>query len=114
MAINELDEVAVLTDSKTVVLFARDGKILKQLAERGTNYQLRNPAAVAFDAFGHIYVQDRAALLVFSPEGGRLLTTFTVPEKAPGSMTNAEALALDKAGRLYVFDSRTDAVQVYR
>ena len=114
MAINELDEVAVLTDAKTVVLFARDGRILKQLAERGTDYQLRNPVAVAFDAFGHIYVQDRAALLVFSPEGGRLLTTFTVPEKAPGGMTNAEALALDTAGRLYVFDSRTDAVQVYR
>ena len=114
MAINELDEVAVLTDSKTVVLFARDGRTLKQLAERGTNYQLRNPVAVAFDAFGHLYVQDRAALLVFSPDGGRLMTTFTVPEKAPGSMTNAEALALDKAGRLYVFDSRTDAVQVYR
>jgi outer membrane protein assembly factor BamD (BamD/ComL family)/urease gamma subunit len=114
MAINELDEVAVLTDSKSVVLFGRDGKVVKQLPERGTNYQLRNPVAVAYDAFGHVYVQDRAALLVFTPEGGRLLTTFTVAEKAPGALTNAEALALDTAGRLYVFDSRTDSVQVYR
>jgi outer membrane protein assembly factor BamD (BamD/ComL family) len=114
MAINELDEVAVLTDSKSVVLFGRDGKVVKQLPERGTNYQLRNPVDVAFDAFGHVYVQDRAALLIFSAEGGRLLTTFTVAEKAPGALTNAEALALDTAGRLYVFDSRTDSVHVYR
>jgi hypothetical protein len=29
-------------------------------------------------------------------------------------MTNSEAVALDRAGRLYVFDSRADAVRVYR
>jgi len=115
MAINDLDEVAVLHDNiKSVSIFGRDGKLVKQIPERGTNYQLRNPVGVAFDAFGHVYVQDRAAMLVFSPEGGRLLTTFTVPEKAPGAMTDAEALALDTAGRLYVFDSRTDSVRVYR
>jgi outer membrane protein assembly factor BamD (BamD/ComL family) len=115
MAINELDEVAVLHgNSKSVTVFGGDGRIIKQIAERGTNYQLRNPVDVAFDAFGHLYVQDRAAMLVFSPEASRLLTTFTVPEKAPGAMTNAEALALDAAGRAYVFDSRTDSVRVYR
>jgi TolA-binding protein len=115
MAISELDEVAVLHgNTKSVTLFGADGRIIKQIAEKGTNYQLRNPVDVAFDAFGHLYVQDRAAMLVFSPEGARLLTTFTVPEKAPGAMTNAEALALDAAGRAYVFDSRTDSVRVYR
>ena len=115
MAINDLDEVAVLHDNtKAVSIFSRDGKLLKQITERGTNYQLRNPVGIAFDAFGHIYVQDRAALLVFSPEAGRLLTTFTVPEKAPGAMNDAQAVALDTAGRLYVFDSRTDSVRVYR
>jgi outer membrane protein assembly factor BamD (BamD/ComL family) len=115
MAISDLDEVAVLHgDSKSVTIFSRDGKVVKQIPERGTNYQLRNPVDVAFDTFGHVYIQDRAALLVFSPEGGRLLTTFTVAEKAPGGMTNSEALALDSAGRLYVFDSRTDSVRVYR
>jgi outer membrane protein assembly factor BamD (BamD/ComL family) len=115
MAINDLDEVAVLHDNvKAVSIFSREGKLLKQITERGANYQLRNPVAVAFDAFGHVYVQDRAAVLVFTPEGGRLLTTFTVPEKAPGAMDDARALALDTAGRLYVFDSRTDSVRVYR
>ena len=115
MAINELDEVAVLHgNSKSVTIFGGDGKTIRQIAERGANYQLRNPVGVAFDAFGHVYIQDRAAMLVFSAEGARLLTTFTVPEKAPGALTNAEALALDRAGRLYVFDSRTDSVRVYR
>jgi TolA-binding protein len=115
MAITEMDEVAVLhRNSKSVTIFSGDGKIIKQIPERGTGYQLRNPVGVAFDAFGHLYIQDRAAMLVFAPEGTRLLTTFSVPEKAPGAMTNAEAVALDRAGRLYVFDSRTDSVHVYR
>ena len=53
-------------------------------------------------------------MLVFSPGGGRLLTTFTIPEKSPGAFGNGNALALDAAGRLYVFDERTDSIKVYR
>jgi outer membrane protein assembly factor BamD (BamD/ComL family) len=115
MAISELDDVAVLNkNSKSVTLYSRDGKVLRQIAEKGANYQLRNPVDVAFDPFGHLYVMDRIALLVFSPDGSRLLSTFTVPEKAPGAIGAAEAMALDRAGRVYVFDSRADSVKVYR
>jgi outer membrane protein assembly factor BamD (BamD/ComL family) len=115
MAINDLDELAVLhNDTKAVTLFARDGKILKQIPEKGTNYQLRNPVDVAFDTFGHLYIADRAAVLVFSPDASKLISTFTVPEKTPGAIGSAEALALDRSGRLYLFDSRTDSVKVYR
>jgi hypothetical protein len=69
---------------------------------------------VAFDRLGHIYVLDRAAVLVFALPGPKLLSTFSVPERTPGAFTNAEALALDSAARLYVFDGRSDSVQVYR
>ena len=115
MAIDELDDVVALdAGTKTVTLFNRDGKVLKQIAERGTNYQLRDPADVAFDALGHVYVLDRSSVLVFSPDGGKLLTTFTVPEKAAGAIGDGSALALDTAGRLYVLDGKSDSVKVYR
>jgi outer membrane protein assembly factor BamD (BamD/ComL family) len=115
MAINDLDEVVALDgDRKVVVLFSREGKILKQISERGTTYQFRTPSAVAFDPVGHIYVLDRAAVLVFSPDGSKLLTTFTVPEKTQGAIGNGRALALDTAGRLFVFDEGSDSVKVYR
>ena len=54
------------------------------------------------------------AVFVFSQLGPRLVATFTVPEKSPGAFGSPEAMALDSAGRLFVFDSRTDTVQVYR
>jgi sugar lactone lactonase YvrE len=115
LAINDLDDVVALdTDSKSVTLFNRDGKIVKQIPEKGPNYQLRNPGDVAFDRFGHIYVLDRTAVLVFSPDAMKLLTTFTIPEKAPGAFGNGESMALDAAGRLYVFDGRSDSVKIYR
>jgi outer membrane protein assembly factor BamD (BamD/ComL family) len=115
MVINDRDEVAALDgDSKSVSVFSREGKLLKQIPERGTGYQLRNPCDVAFDRFGHLYILDRAAVLVFSPDATKLLTTFTTKEKTPGAFGEGNALALDSAGRLYVFDGRTDSVKVYR
>ena len=115
LAINEVDEVAAIdSDTKAVTLFGRDAKILKQIAARGTGYQFRNPMDVELDAFGHIYVLDRASVMVFSPDGARLLTTFASTDKTPGAFGDADALALDTAGRLFVFDGRSNTVKVYR
>jgi outer membrane protein assembly factor BamD (BamD/ComL family) len=115
MAISDVDDVAVLLgDAKSITLFSGAGKMLRQIPEKGTNYQLRNPVDVAFDAFGHLYVMDRSSVLVFSADGSRLITTFSTAEKTPGAIGDAEALALDRSGRLYVMDSRTDSVKVYQ
>lgn len=115
MAINDRDEVVALDrDAKSVSLFSREGKLLKVIAEKGASYQLRNPTDVGFDAMGHVYVLDRTAVLVFSPDATKLLTTFTTKEKTPGAFGEGNAMALDSAGRLYVFDGRSDSVKVYR
>jgi TolA-binding protein len=115
LAITEMDDVAALdTDAKTVTVFGRDGKITARIPERGTGYQLRQPMDVGFDRLGHLYVLDRRALLVFAPQGARLITTFSIPERTPGHFNNAEAMALDSAARLFVFDGRSSQVQVYR
>ena len=115
LAVSELDEVAALdTDARTITILSRDGKVVTRVAERGTGYQLRQPVDVAFDRLGHLYVLDRAMVLVFAPQASKLVTTFAPPEKSPGTFGSPEALALDSAARLYVFDGRSDTVQVYR
>jgi len=65
--------------------------------------------------FNHIYVLDRgrASIFVFGPRN-RLLTTVTIPEKAPGAFQKAEAFALDAAGRIYIYDDRAQTIQVYQ
>jgi hypothetical protein len=114
LTVDDLDRVAALdADAKTVVVFGRDGKVVARIPERGTGYQFKQPVDIAFDRLGHLYVLDRAAVFVFTPQR-TLLTTFTVADKAPGAFNNAEAFALDSAARLFIYDSRSSAVQVYR
>lgn len=116
MAQNGLGDFALLDRSaKTVTLTDSDGKILTRIATKGTGYELNNPVDVAFDALGHVYVLDRgrSAILVFTPKG-KLVTTLTIPERNPGGLARGEALGVDAAGRLYVFDDRSRRIQVYQ
>jgi hypothetical protein len=116
LAVNQLDEVAIIDrETKSVVIVDRDGKTLSKIAQKGTGYEFDNPIDVAFDAFNHIYVLDRgkASIFVFGPRN-RLLTTVTIPEKAPGAFPRAAAFALDTAARIYVYDDRAQAIQVYQ
>jgi tetratricopeptide (TPR) repeat protein len=115
LAINDLDEVAALDrDHKSVSLFNREGMPIRQILEKGTGYQLHDPSDVAFDRLGHLYVLDRTSVLVFSPDAAKLLATLTSKEKTSGALGTGESMALDTAGRLYVFDGKTDSVKVYR
>jgi TolA-binding protein len=114
VAVDGLDRVAAFdTDAKSVVIFGRDGQVVTRIPDRGTAYQFKQVMDIAFDRLGHLYVLDRNAIHVFTPQNA-WLTTVSVPERSPGSLTNAEALALDSAARLFVFDSRASVVQVYR
>jgi hypothetical protein len=115
LAASQQDGLAALdTDQKTVTLLARDGRVTGRVAERGATYQLRQPVDVALDALGHLYVLERSAVYVFTPRGDRLLATFSVPERNAGGLSEAQGMALDAAGRLYIYEGRTDVVQVYQ
>ena len=113
---NRLDDVAMLDrETKSVVVVDRDGKPLGKIPQKGTGYELDSPIDVTFDALGHLYVLDRAkgAIHVFNP-AHRLVATITVPEKDPGAFQKPQAFALDATGRLYVFDDRSQRIQVYQ
>jgi DNA-binding beta-propeller fold protein YncE len=116
LAVNALDDVAMIDkDAKAINVLDRDGNLLSRLLAKGPNYQLDDPVDLAFDRLGYLYVLDRGkgSVLVFGPRN-RLITTFTLPEKAPGAFTRARALGLDPAGRLYIFDERAKRIQVYQ
>jgi TolA-binding protein len=116
LARNDVDDVAMIDrQNKSIALADRDGRILARIPAKGPNYQLDDPSDVAFDALGHLYVLDgnRAAIHVFGPKN-RLITSITVPGRDPGSLQRPRALAIDPAGRLFVFDDSTQRVQVYQ
>ena len=114
MAVGPGDLVVMLDrDNKSVIVVDRGGKSLVKILGRGQGYELSNPNDVAFDELGHIYVLDRGAVLVFAQDG-KLLTSFTPPQNTPGSFRDASAFALDKAGRLFIYDEHNEHVQVYQ
>ena len=116
MARNWLGDVAMIDRSnKSIMVADRDGKVISRLPQKGTGYELDEPQDVAFDALGHLYVLERGkgSILVFGVKN-KLITTLTIPNNAPGSLTRGEALGIDAAGRLYVFDEKSRRIQVYQ
>jgi TolA-binding protein len=116
LARNEFDDVAMIDrDSKSILIVDRDGKNPTRIAAKGTSYVLDDPADVAFDTLGHLYVLDarRAVVHVFGPKN-RLIATIASAGKLPGSLQKPKALALDAAGRLFVFDEGSQRIQVYQ
>jgi hypothetical protein len=58
--------------------------------------------------------RNRGTVFVFSNDATRLVTSFSLPDKAPGAFFHAKALGLDSAGRLYIFDDQAERIQIYQ
>jgi hypothetical protein len=117
IVMNQLEDVAILDrDTKSVVVMDRDGKQLVKILPRGTGYELDNPVDVAFDPFSNIYVLDRGkpTLYVFNQKNKLLASFVSAPEKDTGSFPRPQAFGLDAAGRVYLFDDRSQRIQVYQ
>lgn len=116
MIANSTGDIAMLEKgSKTVFLSDRDSKALGKILPKGAGYEFSDPVDIAYDVLDQLYVLDRGrgAVLVFGPKN-RFLTSFTIPEKSPGSFGRAVAMSLDPAGRLFIFDERAKRIQVYQ
>jgi TolA-binding protein len=116
LAVDADDTIAVLVRAgPAVVLMNPDGKVLRRVPAKAPGYSIEDPSDIAFDPFGHLYVLDRGRGSVFVFSGaGRLVTTFTVPERSPAPLRKPTSFALDPAGRLFIFDDDAQKVQVYR
>jgi TolA-binding protein len=116
MAQNWLGDIAMLDrGSKSVNISDRDGKALTKIPAKGTGYEFGEPADLAFDSLGHLYVLDRGrgSIFVFGARN-KLVSTISVPAGGAGALNRGEALGVDAAGRLYVFDDRSRRIQVYQ
>jgi outer membrane protein assembly factor BamD (BamD/ComL family) len=112
VAVSLTDRVALLdTDYHGVVIADQKGKVLARVPEKGAGYEMDSPSDVAFDMFDNVYVLDRSQVFVFAP-GGQPLVTFT-PD-ASSAFKNGQALALDAAARLYVYDDALGRVLIYQ
>ncbi len=116
LAVNASDDLAALDrDGRAVFIYDHDGRSLSRLSDRGTGWQFENLVDVAFDPLGHLYVLDRGrgAVFVFGPKNA-LIASFAPPEKAPGAFRRAAAMAVDTAGRLYIYDDRDEQVLIFK
>jgi TolA-binding protein len=116
LAIDSQDTIAALsTGNHTISVFTTDGRNVDQVGRGGR--ALEEPRDLAFDGLGHLYVLDRrlAAVVIFAPSNRATpLTQFTIAQKNPGAFRKGQALALDPAGRLYIYDADTERIQVYQ
>jgi outer membrane protein assembly factor BamD (BamD/ComL family) len=114
VAVNARDEIAALDRDGSIVVLDRDGKVFRTLAKKAAAYELKRAVDLTFDALGHLLVLDRgqSAVLVFNPKGV-VVTTFSIAEKAAGAFRRADVLAVDQAGRLYIFDDSAKRILVY-
>ena len=120
MVINEFDEIAAIDrDQRGIVILDGSGAVLTRIPAKGTGYDLPNIEALAFDAFGHLYVLDRGTIAVFrilrsSPRQAMLIAIFSEPATVPTAFRRATAFALDSSGGVYLYDDRAERVRVYR
>lgn len=111
LTVGPSDQVALLhDDGRDVTIAGRDGKVLARIPARGTGYDLSAAEDLDYDVLGHLYVLVRDGVVVFGPDG-RMIRTFS---SGPDGFHNARALAVDPAGRLFVYDDDQERVLVYR
>jgi TolA-binding protein len=115
IALGPVEQIALLDrDTKSVAIYDRAGQSLARIASKGTSYELTNPADLAFDVLGHLYVLDGTQVAVFGPDG-RLVALFTGGDRtSQGALRGGTAMALDQAARLYIYDDRAERVQIYQ
>jgi tripartite motif-containing protein 71 len=76
--------------------------------------RFEEPAGVAVDAAGHVFVLDRRAARVseLSP-GGALLAAWGLPGGGPGELSDPSGVAVDCRGTVFVADTANNRVQAF-
>lgn len=99
--------------SKSVLELPSAGAVMRLLGkeDHGAGPGLSSPLAMAVD-HGKVFVinQDESAVRVFDLPGRRF---YSLGDNGPSAMQRPLGLSVDRAGRLYVADAFSNAIQVY-
>lgn len=108
MTRSPVDDVALYErESRTIVVVDRDARPIGKIPIKGANYQMGEVQDLGFDSLGHLYVLDRnkPTIYIFGPRN-RLVASVT------GILQRPRAFAVDRTGRLLVFDEGARRIQV--
>ncbi len=104
-----------------VVLAGGGGTVPSATAETATSAKLSNPAGVAVDASGNVYIADAGNNLVeqLSPGGqivviaggGGTVPSFTSGAAASAQLNNPTGVAVDSSGNVYIADRGNNLIE---
>ena len=108
--IDERDNIwAVSSDAQEVFKIGADGQVLLRFGN------VEQPADIAWDKEGHVFVADggdRPRILKFDARG-RLLAATGGKGSRPGELDGPHSMAADASGSVYVADSGNARIQVF-
>jgi outer membrane protein assembly factor BamD (BamD/ComL family) len=97
------------SDAKQVQVFDEGGRPLRQIATRGTGWELKKPTDLAVDPQRNVYLADaEGSIFVFNP-AGQLITTLSGAD-----VRRPQAVALDPGGALLVHDGKAERIFRFR
>jgi len=110
------DEIWVVeTGAHRISVFSHDGRLLRQIGERGNGpAQFNFPTSISIDKNGDAYVVDAMNFRVqIFNKAGQFVTAFGEPGDAGGSFARPKGIATDSYGNIYVSDALFHAVQIF-
>lgn len=104
------------THNSRIVVYSRDGKLLRQWGTYGTGPgQFIYATDVAVNDRGEVFATDygKADRVMKFDADGRFLTAWGTPGEGPGEFQRPMAIALDGRGHAYVADTANHRVQKF-
>lgn len=118
IAIDGFDNLYLLMRNDRVEIYGPTGRQVRSLGPEGEGFEWKGPIDIALDAHDRLYVLDKKArhgdvkacsVSVFD-RTARLLAWIISPVDSPGEFRSPAALTLDRSGRVYILDDKTNKV----
>ena len=115
LAVDADDRIAAFDTDQGIIDFVRPGAGDNPSVGHlpGGGQALDHALDFAFDPLGHLYVLQREQLTVYAPAGNVMQAALSL-KPGKGQKLQPVALAVDAAGRVYVYDKQSEKVLVYQ
>lgn len=108
------NQIYVLDTRDKSVTVLQEGKTMNRIRVGDAPASLSEPADLAVDELGDLYVADPGTgrVMVLDPAGKKILSTLGPDRK--GGITTPERIGVDRQGRIYIYDRKADAILRYQ